>query len=290
MKKAKTLAWILVIAFVAVIAIAGFYIGTHDVPVLQPKGMVAQRQRDILIISSLLMLIVVLPVLIFTAIFTVRYRKENEKAKYTPEWEHSAWFEALWWGVPFIIIICLAVICYKTSHELNPFKPIDNGKKPVTVQAVALQWKWLFIYPEEGIATVNFLEIPVDRPINFEITSDAPMNSLWIPQLAGQIYAMPARRTELHLIANETGDYEGRSSNLSGHGFAGMIFTTRVAQESDYQSWVRSVRRNSKTMDVAEYKKLLVPSSYVKPEYYGRVQSGLFDRVVLQFSAPGEEL
>ena len=162
------------------------------------------------------------------------------KAKHAPDWEHNYIAEYCWWGVPIVIIVILAVTTWKSSHDLNPFKPIESEKKPLAIQVVALHWKWLFIYPEQGIATVNFVQFPEKTPINFEITSDAPMNSFWIPQLGGQIYAMPAMRSKLHLIANEIGSFRGVSANISGKGFAGMTFTAKSSSEEDFDAWVQS--------------------------------------------------
>src|SRR5688572_21939694 len=171
-----------------------------NVAVLEPAGSIAERQRGLIIFASLLSLIVVVPVFALTFYIAWKYRASNKKAKYTPDWDHHTGIEALWWAIPLALITILSVITYKTSHELDPFRPIASDKKPLTVQVVALQWKWLFIYPEQNIASVNFVQFPEDRPVNFQITSDAPMNSFWIPQLGGQMYAMSGMNTKLHLI------------------------------------------------------------------------------------------
>ena len=185
---------IISLLIIATGALTAYYISSHNIAVLEPKGMIGLKERELIITASLLMLIVVIPVLVLAIVFGWKYR-EGRDAKHTPDWEHNSIAECCWWGVPVVIIIILAVITWKTSHELNPFKPIQNGKKPIEIQAVALNWKWLFIYPEQQIATVNYVRFPDNTPINFEITADAPMNSFWIPQLGGQIYAMPAMRT-----------------------------------------------------------------------------------------------
>ena len=247
--------------------------------------MIAAKERELIITASLLMLIVVIPVFIFTLFFAWRYRA-NGSAKHTPDWEHNNIAEYCWWGVPLMIVIILAVITYKTSHELNPFKPIHTGKKPITIQAVALDWKWLFIYPEEGIATINYVQFPEKTPINFEITSDAPMNSFWIPQLGGQIYAMPAMRTKLHLIANETGIFRGSSANISGKGFAGMVFQAEAALEADFNDWVESARESDKELTLETYKGLVKPSEYAPVSVYRLIQSDLFEHILMKYMEP----
>lgn len=262
------------------------FITSHNIAVLEPKGMIAKQERHLLNISTLLMLIVVVPVLVLTLIFAWGYRASNKKATYRPEWAHDHLAEILWWGVPSIIIIILAIMTWESSHALNPFKPIENGKKPLRIQAVALDWKWLFIYPEEGIATINFIQFPVNTPLNFEITADAPMNSLWIPQLGGQIYAMPAMRTKLHLIADEIGEYRGSSSNISGEGFAGMVFTAKATTEDQFKEWVASTQNSPNQLTLEEYKELVKPSSYVPPAFYSLEKDDLFDYIVTQYSIP----
>lgn len=185
---------ILALLFLGIAAITVVYVKSNNIPVLEPKGMIGKEESDLIITSSLLMLIVVIPVLILTWVFAWKYRESNKKSRHDPNWEHNHIAECCWWGVPCVIIVVLAILTWESSHRLNPFKPIDTGVKPIEIQAVALDWKWLFIYPEQGIATVNFVQFPEKTPINFEITADAPMNSFWIPQLGGQIYAMPAMR------------------------------------------------------------------------------------------------
>ena len=218
---------ILSLLFLAFVIAGVFFISTHNIAVLEPKGFIGIKERDLIITALLLMLIVVIPVFLFALFFAWKYRESNSKARHAPDWEHNYIAEYCWWGVPFLLIIILGVITWKSSHELNPFRPIQSDVKPIKIQVVALQWKWLFIYPEQNIATVNYVEFPEKTPINFEITADAPMNSFWIPQLGGQIYAMPAMRSKLHLIANEEGTFRGCSSNISGKGFAGMVFTAK---------------------------------------------------------------
>lgn len=277
---------IAVLLFLGIGALLALYLSSHNVAVLNPKGLIAAKQRELIITSSLLMLIVVIPVLILAWAFAWKYREGNEKAKYTPEWEQSHLAEAVWWGVPIVIIAILAIITWKTTQDLNPFKPIDSGKKPLTIQVVALRWKWLFIYPEEGIAAVNFVQFPTNTPLNFEITADAPMNSFWIPQLGGQIYAMPAMRSKLHLIANEIGDFRGSSANISGTGFAGMTFQAKASSEEDFRVFVQSAKQSSHRLTVEEYRQLIEPTEYHPVTTYVLEQSDLFDRILMKYNMP----
>ena len=265
-----------------VIALSVLYINTHTIDVLEPKGMIGERERELMITASLLMLIVVIPVFVLTWIFAWKYRV-GHKLRHDPNWEHNYIAEYCWWGVPIVIILILAVTTWKSSHDLNPFKPIENGKKPISIQVVALDWKWLFIYPEQGIATVNFVQFPEKTPINFAITSDAPMNSFWIPQLGGQIYAMPAMRSKLHLIANESGSFKGVSANISGKGFAGMRFVAQATTDEEFDQWVLKVKASARPLD---YEKLAQPSEYHPVEYYLLDRQDLFDRIMMKYMRP----
>ncbi len=279
----------LIIAIITIILLSIQYISQQNIAVLNPKGMIAIKQRDLIYWSIGLMCIVVIPVFIMTLIFSWKYRKSNTKAKYSPDWGHSTLAEIVWWGVPLAIIVVLAIMTWKSSFELNPFKPIVNDKKPIQIQVVALDWKWLFIYPEQNIATVNYVQFPEKTPLNFEITSDAPMNSFWIPQLGGQIYAMPAMRTKLHLIANETGNFRGSSANISGTGFSGMFFTAVSSTEQDFDAWVASVKETGSTLSLQEYEELVKPSQYHPVTYYSQVENNLFNQIIMKYMYTGSE-
>src|SRR5579883_866864 len=195
---------------------------------LEPKGIIATDEKHILLTSALLMLIVVIPVIILTFAFAWRYRESNTKATYSPEWSHSTLLEVICWSVPCLIIVILSVITWQSSHRLDPYKPLAEDSKTLTIQAISLEWKWLFIYPDQNIATVNYVQFPVGVPVRFLISAEGPMNSFQIPQLAGQIYAMAGMQTKLHLMADEPGDYQGLSTNFTGDGFSDMTFTARA--------------------------------------------------------------
>jgi len=272
---------------IAAVAVTWVYVVNHDIAVLNPAGMIGAKESDLILTSTLLMLIIVIPVFCLAGFFAWRYR-EGSKAVHAPDWEHNYIAEYCWWGVPLIIIGILAVITWKSSHELNPFEPIVTETKSLKIQVVALQWKWLFIYPEQGIATINFVQFPEKTPIDFEITSDAPMNSFWIPKLGGQIYAMPAMRTKLHLIADETGDFRGVSANISGDGFAGMTFIARATSQEDFDGWVQSAKAGQKQLNLHAYNQLVKPSAYNPVATYILAQEDLFDQIIMKYMAPVE--
>lgn len=235
---------------------------------LNPKGMLALHEKNLLLTSLLLMLLVVIPVIVLTLFFAWRYRASNTKATYRPEWAHSTLLEVIWWSIPCVIIGILGTLTWVSSHTLDPYRPLASKEKPLIIQVVALEWKWLFIYPEQKIATVNFLQVPVNVPVKFVISAEGPMNSLQIPQLSGQIYAMAGMKTKLHLIANEVGDYLGMSSNFSGEGFADMKFTLRASTMNDFNAWVQQVQHSSKELTISQYSKLLQRSMRHPIEYF----------------------
>lgn len=255
------------------------------ISVLAPKGLIGLKERNLLLIIQAIMLLVVIPVYLFTFIFSWKYRADKKNLNYDPDLVDNKLAEYFWWGIPTLIIAVIGVLtCIKTD-ELDPYKPIPSDKPQKTIQVVALQWKWLFIYPEEKIASINFFQIPVDTPIRFEITADAPMNSFWIPHLGGQIYAMPGMKTLLHLIANETGEFRGSSANLSGEGFAGMNFMVKASSDDEFADWVSQVRSRSEMLD---YKGLAAPSQDSPVSTY-QVEDGLFDAIIMRYMMPPDD-
>ena len=258
----------------------------RDIAVFAPKGMIALQERNLIITTTLLMLIVVIPVFVLTFFFAWKYRATNKKAKYTPDWASNQTLEAIWWAIPGVIILVLAVITWKSTHELDPYKPLNSSVKPLVIQVVALDWKWLFIYPEQQIATVNLVEFPAGTPINFEITADAPMNSFWIPELGGQIYAMPGMKTKLHLIASDVGTYSGTSANFSGAGFSGMKFVAKSVSQNEFLEWAYAMKSASSTLTYDEYTRLAQPSKNQPVSLYSQVADGLYDKIVMKFMTP----
>src|SRR5579885_1200660 len=213
-----------------------------NLQLLNPQGYIADKQSQLLNGAIILAMCIGFPVVGLTFFTVFTYREGNKKAKYTPGWESGKKLTLIWWSILTVIVIFLAVITWKTAHELDPYKPITSSVKSITVQVVALRWKWLFLYPQQQIATVNFLEIPVNTPVNFQLTADnAPMNSFWIPSLGGQIYAMAGMVTQLHLMAKTLGDFPGGAAEISGKGFSGMDFTVRSTTQTNFTTWVDTV-------------------------------------------------
>ena len=277
---------ILLVAFLGlafVLPVAYGYLRDKNLGMLDPKGMVAVEQKELLVMTMLLGLLVIVPVYVLLFVFAWRYREGNKKAKYSPNLQGNVFAELVWWSIPLAIIGVLSVITWQTSHSLDPHKPIESAAKPVHVQVVAMNWKWLFIYPEQNVASVNHLQVPVGRPVNFEITADAPMNSFWIPQLGSQIYAMPGMSTKLHLVADEPGEYQGVSANLSGAGFAGMRFDVKAGDQSDFNAWVATAKKSSIELNADSYTELAIPSEHNDTALYSSVDSGLYRGVLLKY-------
>lgn len=253
-------------------------------PLLDPAGPVGQHELRLIIIAFLLMLIPVIPVIVMTLWFARHYRASNDKATYTPKWGHSNKIEAVVWTVPILIVGGLAILTWITTHNLDPYKPIDTQVKPVRIEAISLNWKWLFIYPDQHVASVNEIVIPTGVPISFKITSDTVMTSLWIPRLGTQIYAMAGMKTHLHLMASKAGTYTGWNSQLSGEGFAGMEFKTIATSKKAYEAWLSKVRQSPNMLNAATYKQLEKPSRNNPVVFYSTVQpNDLFATVINKY-------
>ncbi len=252
---------------------------------LDPKGSVGVQEKELIITALLLMLIVVIPVILMTIYFSYKYRASNTDEEYKPEWSHSTKIEVVVWTVPLIIIAILGTITWHSTHELEPSVPLKHEGKPMTIEVVSLDWKWLFIYPEQHIATVNYVAFPEDVPVKFKITSDNIMNSFFIPQLGSQIYAMPSMVTRLNLIADHPGEFDGISSNFSGDGFSHMKFKARAFETKQaFAAWVDEVKASPKSLsDFSDYRQLAKPSIDVPVTYYSTVMPDLFNSVVTQF-------
>jgi len=256
-----------------------------DSALLNPKGQIAMEQRSLILTAFGLMLIVVIPAVLMAVVFAWKYRASNTNAKYSPNWSHSNKVEAVVWTVPILIIVFLGILTWKSTHALEPSKPLVSTEKPVEIEVVSLDWKWLFIYPEQGIATVNQIAFPANRPVNFKITSNTVMNSFFIPTLGSQIYAMAGMQTKLHLIANEPGTFDGISSNFSGRGFSGMKFKAiATPDDATFDEWVAKVKQSPSTLaSMDEFKKVAAPSENNPVEYFSSVKPGLFLDVINQF-------
>ncbi len=265
--------------------------------VMAPSGDIAVQQRDLIIVSTVLMLLIIVPVIFLTLFFAWRYRQSNTQATYDPEWHHSTRLEVVIWSAPLAIIIALGAVTWISTHQLDPYRPLDRidaertipaDTKPLNVEVVALDWKWLFIYPDLGIATVNELAAPVDTPINFKITASSVMNSFYIPALAGQIYAMPGMETKLHAVINHPGEFEGFSANYSGPGFSGMHFKFHGLSQADFDQWVQNAKTQGTALNRDAYLKLEKPSQREPVRYYASFDDGLYGAILNMCANPGK--
>ncbi|PQM27416.1 ubiquinol oxidase subunit II [Sphingopyxis lindanitolerans] len=266
--------------------------------VLDPAGDVARQQGDLIILSTVLMLLIIVPVMALTVFFAWRYRAANKEATYKPDWDHSTQLELVIWSAPLLIIICLGAVTWVATHLLDPYRPLARtgpgqaiaaGVQPLEVNVVALDWKWLFIYPEQGIATVNELAVPVNRPIRFRISASSVMNSFYIPALAGQIYAMPGMETKLHGVFDKTGTFDGFSANYSGAGFSNMRFAAKSLPPADFAKWVAGVKASREgDLDRRAYLTLEKPSEKEPVRHFAAVDPDLFDAVVNMCVEPGK--
>ncbi|MBO1079422.1 ubiquinol oxidase subunit II [Roseomonas haemaphysalidis] len=265
-------------------------LGGCNLVIMNPAGDVAAQQRDLIVYSTLLMLIIIIPVILLTLLFAWRYRASNKAAKYDPEWHHSTQLEVIIWAAPLVIIVALGALTWVGTHLLDPYRPlqrldaerlIPEEVRPLEVEVVALDWKWLFIYPQQGIATVNELRAPVDVPINFRITASSVMNALSIPSLAGMIYAMPGMETKLHAVMNQEGVYDGMSANYSGAGFSDMRFKFHGMSQQGFDAWVAEAKAGGGgTLGRAEYLELERPSVRDAVKRFSAIDPALFKAVV----------
>lgn len=263
--------------------------------VMNPTGDIAVQQRDLILFSTGVMLLIIVPVLTLTVWFAWKYRKSNPNKIYDPNFDHSTTLELIIWTCPLLIIIALSAVTWTSTHLLDPFRPLERiapgkpippGTKTLEVQAVGMDWKWLFIYPDLGIATVNELALPVDVPVHFSITSTDQFNTFFAPTLAGMIYAMPTMKSELNAVLNKAGDSWGYSGNYTGAGYSDMRFKLRGVSQADFDTWVAGVKAGGK-LDTATYLQLAKPSEKVPVMRFSSVQPELFDKIVNQCVVPG---
>jgi cytochrome o ubiquinol oxidase subunit 2 len=276
----------------------GLLLAGCDMVVMNPTGDIAVQQRNLILIATALMLVVIVPVMILTALFAWRYRASNAKATYDPDFDHSTSLELVIWAVPLLIIIILGAVTWSSTHLLDPFRPLGRiapgrplapDARHLEVQVVALDWKWLFIYPEQGVASVNELALPVDMPVKFRITSTSQMNTFYAPTMAGMIYAMPGMESKLHAVVNRRGDSWGYSANYTGQGFSDMRFKLRALPRAEFDAWVARVKSGGGgALDARRYVSLEQPSEKVPAMYFGAVQPDLFGRVVNRCVEPGK--
>ena len=286
MKKGAKIWLGLILGLAFIVALTGWYLHRHTVAVLQPVGQIGRKERNLIAFCAALSILVMVPVFTMLGVFAWKYRESNVRAKYSPELEGSNLAETIWWLIPTALISIVAVITWRSSYAMDPFKRIDTSKPTLHVQVVALDWKWLFIYPDQHIASVNEVAVPVGTPVDFELTSDAVMTSFWAPQLGGQMYAMPGMNTHLNLEASKTGSYRGVAANISGKGFAGMDFMVKAVNGSDFTKWLQTAKRSASKLTANSYAVLARPTENVRPSYYGTVDSGLYDTIVMNYMMP----
>ncbi len=248
--------------------------------VLNPKGAMAAGEKQAIITAVLIMLIPITVVLAAAFFVLYNFRAKRQK-QYDPDWgNRHSYLQIFGWAFVLFFIIILSVINFKTTHRLDPLKAINSQNPPLTIQVVALQWKWLFIYPEQNIATVNYINVPVNTPIHFELTADAPMNSFWIPQLGGQMYAMAGMVNPLNLIANSTGKFQGSAAEINGSGFAGMKFTVNSVNGDEFNKWVSTTKQSSQNLTDEIYHELAEPSEYNSEQDYSSVDNNLYNDII----------
>lgn len=258
----------------------------HMDGMLDPKGFIAYQERRLFFDTLALMLIVVVPVIIMSFAFVFHYRASHrleDEHSYKPNWSHSYFLETLWWGIPCVIIVILGIMTWIKSHTLDPYRTlsIDNNEPPLLVQAIALPWKWIFIYPAQHIATVNYVEVPVNRQVEYWITADnVPMSAFFIPRLGSQIYAMAGMRTRLHLISNVEGVYDGMNTMFNGEGFSDMHFSVHVVSQAAMNQWVQTVQQSPTQLTTDVYNHLLKPSDGNPPQFFAGASDKLFQQVI----------
>jgi cytochrome o ubiquinol oxidase subunit 2 len=256
--------------------------------VLDPQGPIATAERLILLNATAIMLVVVLPVIVLTLAFAWRYRASNRRAAYRPDWSYSGYIELVTWSIPTMVVLLLAAVAWIGSHQLDPALSLQSGVKPIRIEVVSLDWKWLFIYPDQQVAAVNQLEIPTGVPVEFVLTSATVMNSFFVPQLGSQIYTMPGMTTRLNLLAERAGDYPGLSANFSGDGFSDMRFLVHAVPAAEFKSWLEHARAAGATLDADSYAQLERPGVNTSQTYSG-VAPHLFERIVQPTAARGAE-
>ncbi len=249
-----------------------------------PKGPVGDTERFVIVVAFSLMLLVVIPVIIMAFWFPWKYRAANTKSTYAPKWNFSGKIELIIWLVPVAIVACLGFLIWGTTHQLDPYNPLASTAKPINIEAVSLDWKWLFIYPDENIAVVNQLVFPVNVPLNFRITSDTVMTSFFIPQLGSQIYAMAGMQTKLHLLADEPGTYDGQNQQFSGNGYAYMNFKAIATSPEEYKKWINTSRNSQEILDSDRYQNLQKPTDGYPVTYFSSVTPDLFHNIIDKYN------
>jgi cytochrome o ubiquinol oxidase subunit II len=274
----------MILAYAALALLFVVLLHGHNISLFNPKGPVAHEETKLTIFSIVVLMAVAGPSVALLYFTAWKYRESNPKASHDPEMQSGKLFTVAAWTIPAAFMAVLGVAVWQSTHKLVPQQAIAAATKPLTVEVVALRWKWLFIYPEQKIATVNFVQIPVNTPVTFELTADeTPMSGFWIPNLGGMLYAMTGHINNLNLLAQTPGDYEGKTAEINGAGYAGMKFTARASSKQDFDLWVNTARLSTDVLTQPEYEKLLNPSESNPAAFYSDYQSGLYAQVLAKY-------
>ena len=263
--------------------------GCSDLRILQPVGPIGVADRQVILIAFALMMIVVIPVIVMSVAIPWRYHAGNSKAAYKPEWTHSTAVEVVVWLIPALIVAALGLLVWNSTHRLDPYAPLPASQQPLQVEVVSMDWKWLFIYPQLGIASVNQLVFPTGRPLDLRLTSDSVMTSFFIPRLGSQIYAMAGMQTRLNLQADQAGKYLGENSQYSGKGFSFMQFQAQATDANGFSKWVRQVKNSPMTLNKTGFAQLENPDMHSPVSYYGKVTPGLFETIMGKFGGMAQD-
>ncbi len=278
-------AGLVVLGLVGLALLIAVLLRGRDATLLNPKGQIAHDQSHLIVYSVSLMLVLAIPTLLLFYSIAWRYRETNNKATYDATKSLGKPLTLVLWAIPSIFILMLVHIMWPAAHRLDPHKQIAADAQPITIEVVAMRWKWLFIYPEQNIAAVNFVQIPTGTPVKFDLTADeAPMNSFWIPHWGGQLYAMTGHSNELNLMATDLGDFEGRAAEINGAGFAGMQFKARASSKTDFDAWVQDIKRSQTPLNTDTYAKLLAPSQNNPAAFYSAVGSDFYNLVLTKYA------
>lgn len=284
----------LLYGFLAVIATGiaiGIVLSNENALVIHPKGMIARKELELIGTNILLMLTIIVPAYFLLFWVVWNYCIKKKKDQFDPSYSLSPFGKLLMWILPSIVVAVMSFVTWEATHDLNPYKPIDSEEKPLTIQVVALDWKWLFIYPEQGIATLNDFHIPQKTPIHLKLTADgAPMSSFWIPQLSGQIYSMTGMTTQLHLIADGPGKYVGRAVEINGEGYADMTFSAASTSRKEFDEWVEKVKQSSLHLTEDHYNELVKPSINKSVVLFSVVDSDLFHKIIHKYMYPAKKV
>ncbi|KZC02291.1 cytochrome bb3 quinol oxidase subunit 2 [Methylobacterium radiotolerans] len=271
----------------ALAAVLPLLCGCQQHNILDAKGPVGAAEANILIIATIIMLAIIVPTMIATVVFALWYREANPRARYRPDWAFSGRIELVVWSVPLLTITFLGAIAWIGAHRLDPATPLDSDKKPLEVQVVSLDWKWLFLYPEAGVASVNELVVPAATPVRFRLTSSSVWNSFFVPKLGSMIYTMRGMVTTLNLMADQEGELRGLSTHFSGDGFSDMHFPVRAVSDAAFADWVKGAQGSGATLDRASYAEIAKQGTLDAPRSFGAIEPGLFDGIVAQTVPPG---